>query len=377
MPFEFRLPDIGEGLTEAEIVEWLVAEGDTVAANQSVVEVETAKTTVEIPSPHAGTVTHLIGAPGDTIEVGEILFVLDGDTAATGDEPPTPTTARSQEPKAKSQEPKAGAGSTAPKAMPLVRRLAKERGVDLATVVGTGTGGAVTRADVEAAAAAPPMADVDVVPLTGIRRAIALHMTQSWTTIPHVTVQAELRAERLLEDRTRREPEPLPIEAVVGHAVLPLLREFPEFNAAFVDDGMIVKDDIHLGFAVDTDEGLVVVVVRDAASMSADDIASEFERLAPAAREHRASPDEMTGQTFTISHIGALGGGHGTPLIPVGTSSILSIGRAVQQPVVEDGELAVGWVAPLDLSYDHRLIDGGLGQRFLGALVDRLQTGSD
>ena len=391
MPFEFRLPDIGEGLTEAEIVEWLVAEGDTVAANQSVVEVETAKTTVEIPSPHAGTVTHLIGAPGDTIEVGHVLFILDGDATDTTDEHTTPAAAESQEPeaksqkpkaesqepRAKSQEPRAGAGSTAPKAMPLVRRLAKERGVDLATVVGTGTGGAITRADVEAAAAAPPGADLDIVPLTGIRRAIALHMTQSWTTIPHVTVQAELRAERLLEDRTRREPEPLPIEAVVGHAVLPLLREFPEFNAAFVDDGMIVKDDIHLGFAVDTDEGLVVVVVRDAASMTADDIASEFERLAPAAREHRASPDEMTGQTFTISNIGALGGGHGTPLIPVGTSSILSIGRAVQQPVVEVGELAVGWVAPLDLSYDHRLIDGGLGQRFLGALVDRLQTGSD
>ena len=138
----------------------------------------------------------------------------------------------------------------------------------------------------------------------------------------------------------------------MANAVIPLLREYPEFNATFIDDGILVKDDIHLGFAVDTDDGLVVVVVRDAETMSVEEIAAAFERLAPAAREHRATPDEMTGQTFTISNIGALGGGHGTPLIPVGTSSILSIGRATQQPVVDDGQLAVGWVAPLDLSYD-------------------------
>jgi pyruvate dehydrogenase E2 component (dihydrolipoamide acetyltransferase) len=158
--------------------------------------------------------------------------------------------------------------------------------------------------------------------------------------------------------------------------VMPLLRIHAEFNSAFVDGGMAVNSDIHMGFAVDTDAGLVVVVVHDADQLSVSELAAEFARLAKAAKDRTITLREITGQTFTISNIGALGGGHGTPIIPFGTSAIMSIGRAKHQPVVEDGELAVGLVAPLDLSYDHRLIDGSLGQRFLSDLVAGLESAS-
>lgn len=380
MALEFRLPDIGEGLTEAEIVDWLVAVGDDVAVNQAIVEVETAKTTVEIPSPQAGIITRLIGAPGDTVAVGEVLFVVGGESPVVGpqssaeDEPSAVDLQPSaSEPEAQSSRLKAQSGERSePRAMPIVRKLARERGIDLAEVVGSGPDGAVTRADLEAFE--PSDAEESLTPLSSIRRAIAVHMTQSWTSIPHVTVQAEVRAEALLADRDIRTDKSLPIEPLVAMAAMPLLRQFPDFNAAFEDGSVDYKDRINVGFAVDTAEGLMVVVIKDADRLGLSELTTEFERVSAAAIGRTATPDELTGQTFTISNIGALGGGHGTPIIPVGTSAIVSIGRANQQPVVENGDLAVGWVAPLDLSYDHRLIDGGLGQRFLGSLVNALET---
>ena len=260
--------------------------------------------------------------------------------------------------------------------MPIVRKLAKEKGIDLATVTGSGAGGAITRADVAAAAAVggTSVRSDDLVPLSRTRQAIADHMTESWTTIPHVTVQAEVRAEQLLAARAIREDDPLPLESLIAQAVIPLLKEYREFNAEYVDRSVAYKSRIDLGFAVDTEAGLVVVVVKDADQLSNQELTTEFERLATAAQDRTITLDEITGQTFTISNIGALGGGHGTPIIPLGTSAIVSIGRAVPRPVVEDGLVAVGLVAPLDLSYDHRLIDGSLGQRFLADLVDMLAS---
>ncbi|MGI9665896.1 MAG: dihydrolipoamide acetyltransferase family protein [Acidimicrobiia bacterium] len=382
MVLEFRLPDIGEGLTEAEIVEWLVNVGDRVEANQPVVEVETAKTTVEIPSPQTGVIRRIEGAPGDTVAVGDVLFVV-ADTADAGPASPAasaPASTPDPEPGANAApqttaglDPEQRPTQRTPRAMPIVRQLAKEQGIDLSQVVGTGPGGAVTRADLDGFEAGDERDDA-LTPLSAIRRTIAVHMTQSWTTIPHVTVQAEVRSEALMSDRSLGEDAKLPIEALVATAVLPLLNEFPDFNASYREGAVEYKEHVNLGFAVDTEDGLMVVVVKDAADMDMFEIATEFERLSAAAIAGTATPVELTGQTFTISNIGALGGGHGTPLIPVGTSSIVSIGRATEQPVVEDGELAVGWVAPLDLSYDHRLIDGGLGQRFLGSLVAVLET---
>lgn len=387
MPREFRMPDIGEGLTEAEIIEWLVEEGAVVKAGQAIVEVETAKTTVEIPAPTGGRLIERHGTPGDTIQVGEVLFVIDDEVAAavqaarpdaTARAAPIPRTAQTPPPKAAEapepppvSPPSRGSDGRRPKAMPLIRRLARDRGIDLEAVTGSGPGGAITRDDLDRF---EPDDSIRLEPLSAVRRAIATHMTESWTSIPHVTVQAEVRAEALLADRGLRTRSPLPLEGLVAAAAIPLLRRHPVFNASFRDDAVAYAIPIHVGFAVDTDAGLMVVVVRDADARTVTEIGNEFERLSQGARARSLAPDDVTGQTFTISNIGALGGGHGTPIIPLGTAAILSIGRATQQPVVEDGSLDVGWVAPIDLSYDHRIIDGADGQQFLGDLVDSLET---
>ena len=362
MAHDFRLPDIGEGLTEAEVVEWMVQEGDRVEIGDVVVEVETAKTTVEIPTPFGGTILRRNGDEGDSVEVGDILFVVGepGEQLSPTEEldpEPAPTTGSA---------PGASGDRTSVKAVPAVRRLAMERGVDLASVSGTGPGGAITKADVEAA----KTSDANRAPLSSIRRSIAAHMTESWTTIPHVTVQAEVRSDRIV---VALRSGTLSVETIISHVVLPLLDRYPEFNSRYEDDAIVHHPQRRLGYAVDTDAGLLVAVVDDAASMTLPDLDAEIERLQGAAQKGTLTPDEATGQTFTISNIGALGGGHGTPIIPLGTSAIVSIGRATEQPVVESGELSVGWVAPLDLSYDHRIIDGGLGPRFLGDLVAGLE----
>ena len=385
MSYEFRLPDIGEGLTDAEIVHWHVSVGDDVTIDQLVVEVETAKTAVEITSTHAGTVLALGGAAGDTINVGDVLFVIGEQTGPptreSADEPGDDALRRdgpaAPQPLAEVERLRADhTGGTArspsrPMAMPIVRKLAKEMGVDLRAIEGSGPGGAITRDDVESAARATP--SDEFVPLTRMRRAIANHMTESWTTIPHVTVQADIRAESLMTARRQRTPKPYPVEALVAVAVIPLLQHYREFNATLRDDTVKFRDRYNLGFAVDTPAGLLVAVVREADHMSVDNLAAEFERVSGEALDGALAPGDATGQTFTISNIGSLGGGHGTPIIPIGTSAILSIGRATEQPVVEKGKLSVGLVAPIDLSYDHRLIDGGLGQRFLSDLITNLE----
>lgn len=376
----FRLPDIGEGLTEAEIVQWFVAVGDTVTIDQAIVEVETAKTVVEISSPFAGVISRLGAQPGDTVEVGDILFVVGGETPSSQnnssglglDSTPSPR---------KTDSPSATVADQAPsptatlKAMPIVRKLANERGIDLSSVTGTGPGGSITRADLDAHIDTSPhelLPAGDLVPLTATRRAIAEHMAASWREIPHVTVQAEIRGEALVAARGNGE-ERLSMEAVVASRVMPLLDEFPQFNARFTGDGVLHRSEIHIGFAVDTEAGLMVVVVRNADMLTTKEMDIEFKRLAAAAIDRTIKADEVIGQTFTMSNIGALGGGHGTPIIPLGTTAILSIGKANPSPIVADGSLEIGLVAPIDLSYDHRVIDGGLGQRFLSASVDALE----
>ena len=381
MTHEFRLPDIGEGLTEADITEWFVAVGDEVVVDQAIVEIETAKTTVEITATHSGTLLTLGGAPGDSVAVGDVLFVI-------GEDSRQPTAdSRQQEESSQltvhsSQSEEEGSQFTVksrktengkrPRAMPIVRKLAKERGIDLTTITGTGPGGSITREDVENAS--KDESTVEVVAMSRKRRAIAHHMSESWATIPHVTVQADIRAEHLLRVREGSGPEPIPVEAIVAQAVLPLLARYRDFNATVRGDAIEYRDGFHIGIAVDTTDGLMVVVVRDADTYTLEELAREIRRLAHAAQDGTLLPGEAVGQTFTISNIGALGGGHGTPIIPMGTSAILSIGRAHSAPVVEDGDLEVGLVAPIDLSYDHRLIDGGLGQRFLSNLVEALES---
>ncbi len=405
---EFRLPDIGEGLTEAEIVRWLIAEGDPVEADQPIVEVETDKAVVEIPSPYEGIVVRHGGAEGETIAVGAVLVVIGSqdETAAAITEPavetsqPAPivgTLVEEAEVIESAPEPVTPA-PTAVKALPVVRKLARDAGLDLETVIGTGTGGRITREDVEAAiaAAAPPAArevapeSAETVipvavppagqderrPMSRLRRTIAANMSRSWAEIPHVTTFDDVDATRLFEVRAalgERHDIKIPVEALVVLAVLPALRAFPDFNATLDGDDLLVHGVHDIGIAVDTPDGLLVAVIRDADSKGVLELATEVAQLGGAARERKLSPDELTGQTFTVSNIGAVGGGHGTPIIPPGTTAILSIGRAKSKPVVFEGDLVIAPVMPLSLSYDHRVIDGGMGRRFMAMLMENLE----
>lgn len=432
MAREFRLPDIGEGLTEAEIVRWLVAEGDVVAADQPIVEVETDKAVVEIPSPYAGVVLSRGGAEGEVVEVGQVLVTI-GEPEEV--EAPAPAEdsreqpARWAEPARPEPEPIVGtlsdevetigpaasaeAATSAVKALPVVRKLARDNAVDLATIEGSGPGGRIIREDVEAVIAArsetaPVLEEEHAVhdvavgaghgvsdehlggseetpvrstegrrqPMSRLRRTIAANMTKSWEEIPHVTTFDDVDATRLLEVRhalSERHGIKIPIEALVVKAVLPGLDAFPEFNASIDGDDLVHHAARDIGIAVDTPDGLLVAVIRDAAGKSVIDLAREVRRLGDSARERKLTPAELTGQTFTVSNIGAVGGGHGTPIVPYGTVAILSVGRARLQPVVYDEDLAIAPVMPLSLSYDHRVIDGAVGRRFMSLVLENLE----
>jgi pyruvate dehydrogenase E2 component (dihydrolipoamide acetyltransferase) len=383
MADELRLPDIGEGLADAEIVRWHVAVGDTVRAGQVLVEVETAKAVVEIPSPFTGTVLRLGAPEGATVNVGEVLVVVGepGEEATAAGGPRTAMTATAAVESAVTPR--------EPRAMPVVRRLAREHGIDLADVAGTGPGGSITRADiaafvsgrpaeVEAAAVASSSpADDDRMPLSRLRRTIAEHMARSWREIPHVTAFAHADATRLLAWRAaarRDRDRSVPVEALLMAALVPLLHEHPEVNATLDGDALILHRRYDVGFAVDTPEGLTVAVVRGVDHLDLDALADEVDRLAEAVRSRTATPDDVAGATFTISNIGALGGGLGTPIIPLGTTAILAVGAVAPTPVVRDGAVVVVEMMPLSLSYDHRVIDGGAGQRFLAAVVERIES---
>ena len=411
MAREFLLPDIGEGLTEAEIVRWLVPEGGRVEADQPVVEVETDKAVVEIPSPYAGIVLRHGGVEGETIRVGSVLVVIgeegevEASTPATPEPEPThaaPPIVGSLSEEAEVLPPVAqtvaGEGAVEVKALPIVRKLARDMGVDLGQVRGSGPEGRITREDVLAAAPASTEAPAPTVeplppaetvgspaqvsgederrPLSRLRRTIASNMAKSWAEIPHVTTFDEVDATRLVEIRSAlsaRHEVKLPMEALVIKAVIPALEAFPDFNATLDGDDLIVHGAHHIGIAVDTPDGLLVAVVRDAGAMAVLDIASEVRRLGEGARERSLAPEELTGQTFTVSNIGAVGGGQGTPIVPYGTTAILSVGRAQEKVVVSNGDLAIAPVMPLSLSYDHRVIDGAQGRRFMALVIENLE----
>ena len=417
---EFRLPDMGEGLTEAEIVRWLIAEGESVDADQPIVEVETDKAVVEIPSPYEGIVVRHGGAEGETIEVGAVLVVIGERDEAEGEKPlveaaevaPIVGTLIEEAEVIESVPESVAPVTTSVKALPIVRKLARDAGLDLETVIGTGTGGRISREDVESAIAAlspvspssgaisspeievasssgtlgevtRPRPQTDTAPrsderrpMSRLRRTIAANMSKSWAEVPHVTTFDDIDATRLFEVRaalSERHDAKIPIEALVVRAVLPALHAFPEFNATLDGDDLVLHGSHDVGIAVDTPDGLLVAVIRDADSMGVLDLATEVGRLGEGARARKLTPDELTGQTFTVSNIGAVGGGHGTPIVPPGTTAILSIGRAKSKPIVYDGDLAIAPVMPLSLSYDHRVIDGGLGRRFMALLMENLE----
>jgi pyruvate dehydrogenase E2 component (dihydrolipoamide acetyltransferase) len=372
MALEFRLPDIGEGLAEAEIVEWLVQLGQDVRLDQPLVQVETDKAVVEIPAPRAGVLLHRGSEAGAVVRVGEILAVI----GEAGEAWAATTRIERAEP-----APIVGTLSEAPElsargeALPVVRKLARDLGVDLSAVRGTGPEGRITREDVEAASGRVP-GDEERVHLSRLRRTIAERMARSWREIPHVTTFGEADAARLFSIREELSEEigrPLLFEALFVGAVIPALREHPEFNATLEGDDLVLKRRYDIGVAVDTADGLIVPVVKGADLLDLEALSARIDGLRDATLSRTASADELTGATFTISNIGAAGGGYGTPIIPFGTTAILSLGRAQPRAVVRDEGVAVAPMMPLSLSYDHRVIDGALGRRFMSKVVQNLE----
>ena len=375
MAYEFRLPDLGEGLTEGEIARWLVSEGQEIAEDDPLVEIQTDKTTVEIPSPAAGKVSRILAGEGDVVPVGTVIVVIGEDGAAPAAQPPVresgPVEGVSGEPKASpggsdetSQQTVAKSEGDRVRATPLVRRVAQELGVELQTVTGTGPGGRITEDDVRnAGATAQPEGAERREPLRGVRRLIAEHMTRAGD-VPAVTFVEEC-------DFTGLDLKLL-VPTVLSAAAA-TLKEFPELNARLEGDDIVYLERYDLGVAVQTEQGLIVPVVRNCDTASVDELRAEVDRLAEAARAGTLAPQELRGSTFTVTSAGRLGGLLSTPLVNHPEVAILSIGRIGPRPVVRDGEVVVRDMGNVSLSFDHRVVDGARAAAFTLAVIRRLE----
>ncbi len=414
---QFPLPDVGEGLTEAEIVSWRVAPGDPVEVNQVVVEIETAKSLVELPSPFSGVVDALLVEVGQTVAVGTpiISVTTDGDApaAASTGEPSVADTAATvtEEEKpgavlvgygisgAASSRRRRGSGKPAPAsvvpaafgpgaseapviAKPPIRKLAKDLGVDIAEVTATGAGGETTREDVVRQASqrsvfrnieTPGWGETreERVPVKGVRKSIAQAMVSSAFSAPHVSLFVDVDATRTMEfvrrlksstDFAGVKVSPL---LVVTKAMIWAVRRNPTVNAQWTDAEIVVKHFVNLGIAAATPRGLVVPNIKDAHSLSLLDLARAIEQLTITAREGRTSPAEMSGGTITITNIGVFGMDAGTPILNPGEVGIVALGTIRQKPWVVDGEVRPRFVTTLAASFDHRVVDGDVASRFL------------
>jgi 2-oxoisovalerate dehydrogenase E2 component (dihydrolipoyl transacylase) len=455
---EFRLPDVGEGLTEADIVSWKVKPGDTVKVNQVIVEIETAKAVVELPSPWDGTVTGLLAEEGQTIDVGiPIITIDDGQggapeppkpaqregsatparnpvlvgygvkpgatarrprkagvtrpasypsmpSAPPGVRPAAPTSAPAPAPAAATPAPAAPAPaapavpaaeqSARALAKPPVRRLARDLGIDLTTLTGTGPQGSVTREDVQqAASSGEPVAAADVVmangfssggeeriPVRGVRKHTAAAMVSSAFTAPHVTefLQIDVTETMAAVRRVRELPEFADVKVspllFIAKALLVAAARNPMINSTWDEAAqeIVVKHYVNLGIAVASERGLLVPNVKGAESLSLAGLAAGLDSLASTARAGKATPADLSGGTITITNVGVFGVDSGTPILTPGEAAILAFGQVRDAPWVVNGELAVRKVTTLSLSFDHRIIDGQLGSavlRDIGAML--------
>ena len=368
MAYEFKLPDLGEGLTEGEIARWLVTEGQELAEDDPLVEIATDKTTVEIPSPAAGTVTKILVGEGEIVPVGTVLVVIGGDGSEPVAVAPTPATAPVAAPKEESVY------QTQPRiqATPVVRRVAQELGVDLAQLSGTGPNGRITEEDVRGAAEGELVSDRHKPlegrrePVRGVRRQIVEHLTRAHKEIPAVTFVEEA-------DFTAADVKLL--VPVVLKATAASLQEFPELNARLEGDEIVYLDRVDLGLAVQTDQGLVVPVVRDCHVQSLEAVAAEATRLAEAAQAGTLKPEELRGSTFTVTSAGKLGGVFVTPLINHPEVGILGVHRICPRPVVRDGEIVVRQIGNVSVTFDHRVVDGARAAAFTLDVIARLESG--
>jgi len=340
--YEFKLPDLGEGLTEGEIARWLVSEGQEIAEDDPLVEIQTDKTTVEIPSPAAGIVTSILVEEGKVVPVGTLLVVIGGDPDG---QPPTAVPERSSK----------------ARVTPLVRKIAQELGVDLDSLTGTGPQGRITEEDVRGKAG-PSEGRRE--PLRGVRRVIAEHMARAHREVPAVTWVEECDFSGM--DLKQLVPSVL-------KACAETLKEFPELNARLERDEIVFLDRYDLGIAVQTDDGLVVPVVRDCAGRSLEDLGADVARLAESARAGTLKPEELRGSTFTVTSAGKLGGLLQTPIVNHPEVAILSIGRIGPRPVVRDGEVAAAQIGYVSLTFDHRVVDGARAAEFGLAVISRLE----
>jgi pyruvate/2-oxoglutarate dehydrogenase complex dihydrolipoamide acyltransferase (E2) component len=352
--YEFKLPDLGEGLTEGEIARWLVAEGQEIAEDDPLVEVQTDKTTVEIPSPAGGKVARILVGEGDVVPVGTVLVVIGEDSAG----------ARPAEPEGETQGQTPAGRNERVRATPLIRRMAQELGVELETIEGTGPQGRITEDDLRGAAGGGTTDEGRREPLRGVRRLVAEHMSRAHREVPPVTWVEECDFSNV--ELKRLVPSVL-------KAVAESLKEFPELNARLEGDAIVYLDRYDLGVAVQTDQGLVVPVVRACESKSLDELEQEVARLADAAREGTLKPEELRDSTFTVTSAGKLGGLLTTPIVNHPEVAILSIGRVTERPIVRDGEIVARPVGTIAITFDHRVVDGARAAEFGLAVIERLQ----
>jgi pyruvate/2-oxoglutarate dehydrogenase complex dihydrolipoamide acyltransferase (E2) component len=345
--YEFKLPDLGEGLTEGEISRWLVSEGQEIAEDDPLVEIQTDKTTVEIPSPAAGTVTSILVEEGKVVPVGTVLVVIGGEQDGEGPRVVTETAPPERVAKGR--------------ATPLVRKIAQELGVDVDALTGTGPQGRITEEDVRRSAGS---GEGRREPLRGVRRVIAEHMARAHREVPAVTWVEECDFSKL----DLKELVPATLKACAE-----ALQDFPELNARLEGDEIVFLDRYDIGVAVQTDDGLVVPVVRDCATRSLEDLAADVARLAESARAGKLQPEEVRGSTFTVTSAGKLGGLMQTPIVNHPEVAILSIGRIGPRPVVRDGAVVVGQMGYVSLTFDHRVVDGARAAEFGLAVIRRLE----
>ena len=357
MAYEFKLPDLGEGLTEGEIARWLVHEGQEIAEDDPLVEVQTDKTTVEIPSPAAGKVASILVDEGKVVPVGTVLVVIGDGPVPQAEEHPR------AEPVTGPPKPTTPATASRVRVTPLIRKIAQELGVDLADVNATGPQGRITEEDVRRAAAGP--AEGRREPLRGVRRLIAEHMSRAHREVPPVT---------WVEECDFGAVDLKLLVPTVLKATAEALQEFPELNARLEGDGIVYLDRYDLGVAVQTDQGLVVPVVRGVDTRSVEDLDAEVRRLAEAARAGTLSAEELRGSTFTVTSAGKLAGLFQTPIVNYPEVAILSLGRIADRPVVRDGEIVARPVGYVALTFDHRVVDGARAAEFGLAVLRRLEV---
>lgn len=416
---DFRLPDLGEGLTDAEVVRWLVTEGDSIVLNQPIVEVETAKAMVEIPAPYAGTITRLHAKEGDSVEVGSPLISVDTGEQATGgngsapaaveaapgeeaQQPPT-LVGPGERPQARRRRPPGRGGPAArPMATPPVRKYAKDRGIDLAQLEGTGKDGRITHQDVDRALTPAALEPLEgpaaaalgsttprvsrervewTIPVAGTRKQIAAAMVASKFSIPHVTEFLTVDASNLMALRARLKALPAAADvrvtplAIIARAVCAALRQYPLMNSSWDEQAsqIVVKEYVNLGIATDTQTGLLVPNVKDADMLGILDLAREIGRVSGLARERRAGVADLTGGSITITNVGGFGVETGTPIINKPECAIIATGLIAPRPWVVDGELAVRQLMTTSVSFDHRIVDGAYAARFLATLRDLME----